>query len=93
MTSDLLAEAGLSECARSESDCMPGFGLFLGGLAIAGIGVVLWITLATTATHGILSARSGTVGRTLWVVAVWGIPLVGAMAWFAFRRRPRSAAA
>lgn len=82
MTVDLLAEAGLSECVRSGADCMPGFGRLLGEFALVGFGVVLWVALASVATIGVVSAKTGMLGRAGWAVVVWGVPVLGALSWF-----------
>lgn len=83
----LLAEAGLSECAQSNIDCMPGFGAFLIIFVIIGVLVVLWLGLAGSATVAIVSSKIGVIDRFLWVAVVWVVPVVGAVAWFAHPRR------
>ncbi|WP_051637703.1 hypothetical protein [Rhodococcus sp. UNC363MFTsu5.1] len=87
MVADLVAEAGLSECARTDMDCMPGFGKLLVELALAGAFTVLWLALAVSASVAILSWSTRIFERVLWVAAVWVAPLVGAIAWFIHARR------
>ncbi|MFD7038352.1 hypothetical protein [Rhodococcus jostii] len=81
------AEAGLSECARANMDCMPGFGtfLFLFLLTLFTIGMALAISMS--ATLAIVLARPGVLRGALWFVAVWTAPLLGAGAWFLSERR------
>lgn len=87
MVDAVLAEAGLSECAQSNVDCMPGFGAFLIIFVIVGVLVVFWLGMAGSATVAIVSSKIGVRDRLLWVAAVWVVPVVGAVAWFAHARR------
>lgn len=89
MTVSVLAEAGLSECASSGMDCMPGFGLFLTGLLTAGLVLFVWITAALAATVSVVAAPLGAKRTALWVLAVWIVPVGGAIAWFVYARRQR----
>jgi len=87
MVADYVAEAGFSECARTDMDCMPGFGIFLVELALAGAATVLWLALAVSASVAILSSSTPIIRRALWVAAVWLVPLVGAIVWFIHAHR------
>ncbi|QDQ90640.1 hypothetical protein FND50_07430 [Rhodococcus sp. WB9] len=84
------AEAGLSECARENMDCMPGFGTFLvlSLLTLFTIGMAFAISMS--ATLSIVLARPGVLRGALWFVAVWTVPLLGAVAWFLSERRRTS---
>lgn len=80
----LNAEAGLSECARYDV-CDPDFGpwmaVWIAGLVLA----MLWLAVTFAATVDILTAPIGARRTLLWLVLVWILPLVGAVAWV---RRP-----
>lgn len=90
MTVSILAEAGLSECASSGTDCMPGFGLFLTGLMVAGFVLFVWITAALSATVSVVTTPLGAQRTALWVLAVWIVPWGGAIGWFVYARRQRT---
>ena len=91
MTVNVLAEAGLSECARTDMDCMPGFGLFLATWAVAGLLVIVWLAAAMSATVAIISSTLGVMRTVLWVLVVWLVPLFGAIAWFIHARGQHAA--
>jgi hypothetical protein len=84
-----VAEAGLSECARNDGpDCMPGFGAFLVTSALAMALVTIWISLAVGITGSIVTATPlPRRHRVLWLLAAWGLPLVGAALWCLRSRR------
>ena len=81
MIANLLAEAGLSECARAGMDC-PGFGIGPVEIVIVGILAIAWLMMAASATVAILSSKLPARERMLWLVAVWVIPVVGGVMWF-----------
>lgn len=83
MTWTALAEAGLSECARTEMDCMPGFGSFLALAALTILGVIAWVTLSACATLSIADSNQTVLRKLVWSIAVLGIPIFGAILWFA----------
>ena len=91
MTVNVLAEAGLSECARTEMDCMPGFGLFLATWVVAGLLVIVWLAAALSASVAVISSTLGVMRTVLWVLVVWLVPLFGAIAWFIHVRGQRTA--
>ena len=81
------AEAGLSECARANMDCMPGFGTFLVLFLLTLFTIGMAFAISMSATLSIVLARPGVLRGALWFVAVWTVPLLGAAAWFLFERR------
>lgn len=99
MTVAVLAEAGLSECAR-DTACSADFDRsvyeLLVKLALLGV-IVTWFAISVAATVHI--AYSPTVGARSagWISAVWLLPFVGAVAWWVesirAARRWRAAAA
>jgi hypothetical protein len=84
-----VAEAGLSECARNDGpDCMPGFGAFLITSALAMALVAIWIFIAVAVTGSIVTATPlPRRHRVFWLLAVWGLPFVGAVLWWLRSRR------
>lgn len=84
-----VAEAGISECANVDGvECMPGFGGFLAAIAVGVIAVVLWLSLAAAVTGPITTARNlPQRSRTVWLLAVWLLPIIGAAAWLARSQR------
>ncbi|MFD4368594.1 PLD nuclease N-terminal domain-containing protein [Rhodococcus sp. NPDC058521] len=82
MTWATLAEAGLSECARSETDCMPGFGDFLAVAALVVVGALVWVSLTACAALSITESDQPTSRKLAWSLLVLGVPFVGAIAWF-----------
>lgn len=78
-----LAEAGLSDCAKADMDCMPGFGRFLLLAGLAVIGVILWLSVLMGITLAIVESSETLPRKMLWALLVWIVPLVGAIAWFA----------
>lgn len=85
MRTVVLAEAGLSECARYDVCPEPQIGTWLamwaGGLLLA----MVWLTVSLYATVHIVTSGIRASRAALWLVAVWFLPLIGAIAWF---RRP-----
>ena len=78
----VLAGAGLSDCVSDgRSDCMPGFGTFLLELGTLAVGVPLWLILACWATVSIAGAAMPRGRRRSWLVAIWAVPIAGAVAW------------
>ncbi|MFC9786408.1 hypothetical protein [Rhodococcus sp. NPDC127528] len=82
MAVNVLGEAGLSECARTDMDCMPGFGMLLVTWAVAGLLVIVWLAAALTATVAVIDSKLGVTRTVLWILAVWMLPLFGVIAWF-----------
>ncbi|GAB2640869.1 PLD nuclease N-terminal domain-containing protein [Prescottella soli] len=90
MAVNVLAEAGLSECVRTDMDCMPGFGLFLAMWAVAGLLLMVWPAAALYATVAVVSSKLGVTRTVLWILAVWILPLLGVMVWFVHARSQHS---
>lgn len=77
------AEAGLSDCVKTDMDCMPGFGTFvlLAGLGI--LGIVVWLSVLMGITLAIVESPETPKRRVAWILLVWLVPVVGAVVWFA----------
>ncbi|NLE80715.1 MAG: hypothetical protein GX610_14250 [Rhodococcus sp.] len=80
-----LAEAGLSDCAKSDMNCMPGFGQFLLLAGLAVVGLILWLSVLMGITLAIAESSETIPRKLVWALFVWFVPLVGAIAWFARR--------
>ncbi|MGW3481754.1 PLD nuclease N-terminal domain-containing protein [Rhodococcus ruber] len=91
VTGSVLAEAGWSECVRTGTQCLPGFGPLVAAWAAAGVFVLAWLAAAFAATVDVVGSRAGTSRATLWVLVVWTVPVFGALAWY--RRRSTGDAA
>nr|WP_044475991.1 hypothetical protein [Rhodococcus aetherivorans] len=61
---DVVAEAGWSECVRTDTQCLPGFGL----LVTAG---------ASAATVDVVGSKPGMPRAALWVLVVGTVPVGG----------------
>ncbi len=76
----LLAEAGLSECAR-DAACSADFNRpFYIAFAMLVVFSV-WFTLSMFATVDVISRHIGFRRSVMWFAVVWIIPIVGAAAW------------
>lgn len=83
MDTNVIAEAGLSECVR-EKACDPNFGQVFAMLGTAWLLVAVWLGVSFYATVGILTSKAGLVHTVLWLLAVWILPLLGAIAWIRY---------
>lgn len=81
MAVTVLSEAGLSECARTDTDCLPGFGMFSFVAVVVGSLAIVWFAAAVTATVAIIDSTLGVTGTVMWILTVWMMPLVGVIAW------------
>ncbi|MFE7417243.1 hypothetical protein [Rhodococcus sp. NPDC057529] len=81
-----LAESGLSECGRTNMNCMPGFGIFLFLFLLALVTIGMSFTISMSATLAIVLARPRVLHGALWFIAVWIVPFLGAAAWFICER-------
>lgn len=86
MPATILAEAGLSECVRADTGCMSGFGQFMVMWLLIGVLGTLWLSAALYATVEILIAKVGVVRAAVWLLAVWGLPLLGVIVWLTHGR-------
>ncbi|MDV6296173.1 PLDc N-terminal domain-containing protein [Rhodococcus aetherivorans] len=86
VTGSVVAEAGLSECVCTDTQCLPGFGLLVAAGAATGMFVLVWLAAALAATVDVAGSRPGVPRATLWVLVVWTVPVVGALAWYRRRR-------
>lgn len=77
----VLAEAGLSECARTGGDCLSGFGMLLAKGAGVGLLVMIWLASAASTTVSVFCAKIGIARTILWILALWILPLFGVAAW------------
>lgn len=76
----LLAEAGLSECAR-DAACSADFNRpFYIAFALLVLFSV-WFTLSMFATVDVVGHHLGLRGSLSWVGVVWLVPVVGAAVW------------
>ncbi|WP_246872690.1 hypothetical protein [Rhodococcus sp. DMU1] len=89
VTGSVVAEAGLSECVHTDTQCLPGFGLLVAAGAATGVFVLVWLATASAATVDVVGSRLGMPRAALWVLVVWTVPVVGALAWY--RRRTSGA--
>jgi uncharacterized membrane protein YhaH (DUF805 family) len=76
----LLAEAGLSECAR-DAACSAEFNRWFYSAFACLVLLAVWITLSVFATVDIAQRRLGRRRTATWLVVVWLFPIVGAVAW------------
>lgn len=83
MVTTLVAEAGLSECARYDV-CGPGLGIWMAMWAAAWLLIPVWIAVSFYATADVLFAKVGLAHTVLWLLAVWILPILGAIAWFRY---------
>ncbi|MFT4396670.1 hypothetical protein ACLTEW_17220 [Gordonia lacunae] len=76
----LLAEAGLSECAR-DAACSADFNrpFYIAFAALVLFSV--WVTLSGFATVDVISNRLGFLRSLAWIGVVWIVPIVGAAVW------------
>ncbi|MGW8815028.1 hypothetical protein [Gordonia terrae] len=82
----LLAEAGLSECAR-DAACSADFNRpFYFAFAMLVLFSV-WSTLAMFATVDVISRHLGLRRSVTWLGVVWVVPIVGAATWRLSRSR------
>jgi len=84
MHADVLAEAGLSDCARVGvcSDFGSDAGVFL-LVFVAVVGLVgVALLLAMLATVDIATRSTGTRRGLAWTVLVWLVPVGGALMWW-----------
>ncbi|MYR08072.1 hypothetical protein GTV32_17975 [Gordonia sp. SID5947] len=76
----LLAEAGLSECAR-DAACSADFNRpFYIAFALLVLFSV-WITVSAFATVDIISHRLDLQRSAIWLTVVWILPIIGVVAW------------
>ncbi|MED5803042.1 hypothetical protein VX037_18620 [Gordonia sp. Z-3] len=81
----LLAEAGLSECAR-DAACSADFsGPFPIGIALL-ILLPVWFTLSMFASVDVISRHIGFRRSVIGLGVVWIIPIVGVVVWHSSRR-------
>ena len=76
----IVAEAGLSECARDDV-CGSDFGLWLAVWLAAPFLLPIWLATAIGATLGVISARTGAAYAAGWFMAIWALPILGSAAW------------
>lgn len=74
----LLAEAGLSECAR-DAACSADFNrpFYIAGLIVLAI---LWLASCLSATVLVERTRLTPKSRRRWIAAIWLVPFVGSAA-------------
>lgn len=82
----ITAESGLSECARADTDCMPGFGIFLLVAGLIILGAIAHVVLASLASAQVVGSRPGIVNGFPWGVVIWIVPLAGPIGWFVYVR-------
>ena len=88
---NLLEEVVLTECEQTDYDCTPEFDMHVIELLLVGSILVLVLAVPVSATASILSTKARDHNRVLWVAAIWVLPLVGAIVWFAYARRRQQA--
>lgn len=81
MSTVVIAEAGLSECARYDV-CGSDLGIWLAMWGAAWVLGALWLAVVLYATFDVLTADVGAGPTVLWLLVVWLLPLLGAIAWF-----------
>lgn len=76
----LLAEAGLSECAR-DAACSADFNrpFYIAFASLVFFSV--WVTLSMFATVDVASRRLGLQRSVTWLGIVWIVPVMGAAVW------------
>lgn len=83
MDTTVVAEAGLIECVR-EKACDPNFGQVFAMLGAAWLLVAVWLGVSFYATVDILTSKIGLVHTVLWLLVVWMLPILGAIAWIRY---------
>lgn len=80
-----LAEAGLSECAR-DAGCSADLNREVLLILLQGMGLlflVIWTPILLVFTVRLL--HTTTRHRLPWLLALWALPVVGAVLWFSLR--------
>ncbi|NMM91815.1 hypothetical protein B2J88_47345 [Rhodococcus sp. SRB_17] len=88
---NLFEGVGPTKCEQNDYDCTPEFDIHVIELLLVGSIIVAVLTLPVSATASILSTAVRDHKRALWVAAIWVVPLVGAIVWFACARRRQQA--
>ena len=79
----MVAEAGLSECARYDV-CDSDLGIWLAMWAGAWVLIPVWLAVSFYATADVLFAKVGFAHTVVWLLVVWFLPILGPIAWIRY---------